>query len=103
MNTLYIDTRNNKEIIVRLEKDGESFEQKSAAVKNHAQTILPLIASLFKKAKIKTDDLDEILVETGPGSFTGLKVGVAIANTLSFAGQVKINGKKLGQIIEPKY
>ena len=103
MKTLYIDTRNNKEIIVRIEIDGKTFEKKSAAVENHAQTILPLVAGLLKKARLKVADLDEIRVETGPGSFTGLKVGAAIANALSFAGMVKVNGKELGEVIEPDY
>ena len=103
MYTLYIDTGDNKEIIVRLDKGDKKFEQKSAAVKNHAQTILPLVAGLLKKAGLKVADLDEINVETGPGSFTGLRVGIAIANALSFAGLVKLNGKKLGEVILPEY
>ena len=103
MYTLYIDTGDNKEIIVRLDKGDKKLEQKSAAVKNHAQTILPLVAGLLKKTGLKVADLDEINVETGPGSFTGLRVGIAIANALSFAGLVKLNGKKLGEVILPEY
>lgn len=103
MNLLYIDTRNNQEIIVRLETENKKFEQKSLAVKNHAQTILPLIEDLFKKAGINISDLIEIKVETGPGSYTGLRVGIAIANALSFGSNTTVNGKPLGEIVLPEY
>ena len=103
MNILYIDTRDNKEIIVRLTKDGKNFELKSEANRNSSQTALPMIAKVLKDAEIKLSDIDEIKVETGPGSFTGLRVGVAIANALSFAGEIKVNGKELGETELPEY
>ncbi len=103
MNALYIDTRNNKRIIVRLDKNGEAFEEESKANKLKAQMTLPLIEKVLKRAKIKTSDIDEIKVERGPGSFTGLRVGIAIANALAFSSQVRINGKELGEIEKPIY
>jgi tRNA threonylcarbamoyladenosine biosynthesis protein TsaB len=48
-------------------------------------------------------DVDEINVEEGPGSYTGLKVGVSVANALSFALGKKVNGKMIGEIVEPTY
>lgn len=103
MNLLYIDTRNNQEIIVRLETENKKFEQKSFAVVNHAQTILPLVEKVLKDSGVKSDDIDEINVETGPGSYTGLRVGIAIANALSFGSNTTINGKPLGEIVLPEY
>ena len=103
MNVLYIDTRDNKQTIIKLSVGEESFEYKSTAVIKHAQTILPLIEKILNKAGIKVGDIDKIEVETGPGSFTGLRVGIAIANALSFAGNIKINGKKAGEIVLPEY
>lgn len=103
MNILYIDTRDNKRIVVRLDKNGEKFQQESGASVKGAQTILPLIQKVLKKAKITPAKIDEIKVERGPGSFTGLRVGIAIANALSFSVGAKINGKKIGEIEEPVY
>lgn len=102
-NILYIDTRDSKEIIVRLETEKETFEQKSVASKNRAQATLPLIKKVLKKSRLKLEDVDEIKVERGPGSFTGLRVGISIANALSFALDKKINGKKTGNIETPHY
>ena len=103
MNKLYIDTKDNKRIIVRLNKNGDLFEEVSVASKDKAQAALPLVARVFKKAKIKSSDIYEIKVERGPGSFTGLRVGITIANTLAFSSQVRINGKRLGEIETPQY
>ncbi len=103
MNKLYIDTRDNRRIIVRLETADQQFEEKSIASKNKAQATLPLIEKILKKANLEISDINEINVEKGPGSFTGLRVGISIANALSFAGSIRVNGKKLGEIELPQY
>ena len=103
MNKLYIDTRDNKKIVVRLETQKRIFEEVSVASKKRAQITLPLIEKVLKKAKLEIGNIHEIDIEKGPGSFTGLRVGISIANALSFAGLIRVNGKKLGQIESPQY
>ena len=68
-----------------------------------AQIILPLIEKILKKYKIQFSQLSAIEVNTGPGSFTGVRVGVSIANALGFALKVPINGKKVGDQVTPLY
>lgn len=102
MNTLYIDTRDNSEIVIRLDSDGDIFELKSEANKDKAQNALPMIEQVLSKAGIKVSDIDEINVEAGSGSYTGVRVGVAIANALSFSGSIKLNGKE-SDIVVPEY
>ncbi len=103
MNKLYIDTRDNRRIVVRLEIKSKISEEKSVASVKKAQATLPLIEKLLKKAKLGISDISEINVERGPGSFTGLRVGISIANALSFAGLIRVNGKKIGEIESPQY
>lgn len=103
MNKLYIDTRDNKKIVVRLETQKRIFEELSVASKKRAQVTLPLIEKILKKAELRIQDVDEINVEKGSGSFTGLRVGISIANALSFSGLVKVDGKKPGEIELPQY
>ncbi len=55
---------------------------------NASETILIIIDELIKKADIELTDLKGIFVIKGPGSFTGLRVGIAVAN--QFAHQLKI-------------
>ncbi len=103
MVSLNIDTRDNQKVVARLTKDKEMFEAVSTAENRHPESILKLIEQVCEKASVKLDSIDEINVEEGPGSYTGLKVGASVANALGFALQKKVNGKKLGEIIEPKY
>ena len=87
MNILYIDTTSNKEIIVRLTIDEKDFEEKRAIENNRTQIVLPLIAQLLKEHNLSPKDIDSVVAHAGPGSFTGIRVGVSIANAFSFALQ----------------
>ena len=54
-------------------------------VRGHAEALLPLIARVMDRAKLDFAELDRIAVTTGPGSFTGLRVGIAAARGLALA------------------
>lgn len=58
--------------------------------RRHARTLVPEIQSLLKMANRTVDELDLIAVSIGPGSFTGLRVGVVCAKTLAWATSAKI-------------
>ena len=103
MNTLFIDTRDNKKIIVRFEKDRKIFKKEAVRSPDRAQVALPLIEKVLSESYSKLEEIGQIQVAIGPGSFTGLRVGISIANALSFALGKKVNGKKLGSIEQPQY
>lgn len=100
---LYIDTSSNTEIEVGLEIHGKKDVVKKQLDKNKAQVVMPLIEQLLLTHSITPQDLTGIEVITGPGSFTGLRVGVSIANTLATYLQIPINGNPIGQIVTPVY
>ena len=102
-NILFIDTSNNKEIQVGLRLDGTDDIILQAIDYRKAHVVLPLVEKLLYKHKLKLKDLTGIEVNHGPGSFTGLRVGVAIANTLGMLLQIPINKKDVGEMIEPIY
>ena len=52
----------------------------------HSKYILPMIDEVLGKLNLTVDDLDFIAVACGPGSFTGLRIGVATAKGLAFRG-----------------
>lgn len=103
MNLLLIDTSSNREIIVRLIVNGEKFKIKRKIGAQKAQVVLQLIDELLRRRKLKIRDITGIEVNTGPGSFTGLRVGVSIANAMGFFLKIPINRKKVGKLVEPKY
>ncbi len=49
----------------------------------HSQTLLPMVESTLKSALLKFDDITGIAVNCGPGSFTGIRIGIAAAKGLA--------------------
>lgn len=98
---LYIDTSKREEITISL--DEEVFKTESK--KQKSQRLLPFIDELLKKKKLSLKDITEIKVNTGPGSFTGLKVGVAVAQALGWGLKIPVNGKNMrkGHVIDIVY
>lgn len=50
----------------------------------HSQTLIPLMESLLESAELKMSDIDCFAVSTGPGSFTGLRIGVSAIKGIAF-------------------
>jgi tRNA threonylcarbamoyladenosine biosynthesis protein TsaB len=53
----------------------------------HSRTLLPLIDNLLKTAQLSVADMDVIAVAAGPGSFTGLRIGISTAKGLAWAAE----------------
>ena len=100
--TLLLDTSDNKKITVGLNINSREYINTKKITSNKSQIVLSMIDEILKKHSLKPEDLSEIRVNAGPGSFTGLRVGLAIANALSFTLKIPINGRK-GEIILPIY
>lgn len=94
---LYIDTSNSEKIIVGL--DEKKVERESKVEKS--QMLLSIIEDELNKKGKTLKDILEIEVVLGSGSFTGLRVGTSVANSLAWALKIPINGKR--QLVEPVY
>jgi tRNA threonylcarbamoyladenosine biosynthesis protein TsaB len=90
MITLLIDTADNKKITVGLEIDGKEYFSKKKISFNRTQVVLPMIDEMLKKHSLTPKDLLGVKVNNGPGSFTGIRVGQAIANTFSFVLKIPV-------------
>jgi tRNA threonylcarbamoyladenosine biosynthesis protein TsaB len=53
--------------------------------KNHSVRAMPAIAQLMKECEVKNEEIDRIVVGKGPGSYTGVRIGVTIAKTLAWS------------------
>lgn len=100
---LYINTIEREKVEISLTN---IFSAKKYALEVSRQTgsqaLIPAILRLLKKTRIDISQIDEIEVNVGPGSFTGTRVGVTVANVLGFALQIPVNGK-VGKIVSPVY
>jgi tRNA threonylcarbamoyladenosine biosynthesis protein TsaB len=103
MTRLFIDTSSNLEVSVGLEIDGQKFMETERLDRKKAQVVLPMINELLKKHKVEIERIDSIELNEGPGSFTGLRIGASIANTLGTFLRIPINNKKVGELVDPIY
>ncbi len=51
----------------------------------HSATLMPIVEALFKNTGLTPRDLDAVAVSAGPGSFTGIRIGVSAAKGIAFA------------------
>jgi tRNA threonylcarbamoyladenosine biosynthesis protein TsaB len=60
--------------------------------KGHAERLVPMIGEVLAEASIGIEKVDRIIVTTGPGTFTGVRIGVGAARALALATGVKVAG-----------
>lgn len=60
--------------------------------RGHAEALMPLVMRVMEESKTSFDKLDRIAVTTGPGSFTGLRVGISAARGIGLAAQKDVVG-----------
>lgn len=98
---ILIDTSDREKTVVGLKVGGKTYFTKGKRVSS--QILLPLIDKILKKYELVAHDLTGVEVNLGPGSFTGLRVGIAVANTLGAFLKIPINGQKIGKSVNPIY
>ena len=73
-------------------KNGEELYLKTQESEySHSIYTMPMIESLFKDNNFNVKDLKKIIVVNGPGSFTGIRIGLSIAKTMAYALNIDIN------------
>ncbi len=81
---LALDTATSSVVVGAGASDGRLLEHESFEGRyRHSQELLPAVARLMERAGLRLADLAGIVVGTGPGAFTGLRVGLATAKTLA--------------------
>ena len=76
---------------VALCSDGQVVSiRESDEERSHASLLTILIGELFNESGIRAGQLDAIAISNGPGSFTGLRIGVSVAKGISYASDVPL-------------
>ena len=89
MRLLVCDTSNSNCSAGVFENGKEICYELSFETKTHSETFMPLVHSVMSKAGIKHEDLDGYAVTVGPGSFTGIRIGVATVKGMALAAGKK--------------
>lgn len=90
MKILYVDTSSNYLYSGIVIDDSIKCEIKEELGKDLSKVALPKIIKLFDETSIAPQDLDKIMVVIGPGSFTGVRIGVTIAKTIAWSLDIPI-------------
>lgn len=105
-----IDTASLESAIAVLEIEGSSHparvlgEESWHSNRNESERVLPSLDRLLKEAKKSWDDVEGVFVVRGPGSYTSLRVGITIANTIAWVRKIpmwgaELVGKPFGQTV----
>ncbi|OCQ21990.1 tRNA N6-adenosine(37)-N6-threonylcarbamoyltransferase complex dimerization subunit TsaB [Pseudoalteromonas luteoviolacea] len=90
-NLLAIDA-STEALSLALHFRGKTFTHFEECPQQHSQKILPLVESLLAQANCTLKELDGIVYGRGPGSFTGVRIGVAVAQGLAYSANLKLSG-----------
>jgi len=90
---LVLDTATNTIVVAAGTTDGAVLARESLEGRyRHSQELLPAVQRLLERAGLRLNDLAAVVVGTGPGAFTGLRVGLATAKTLAHELGVPVIG-----------
>ncbi|KRM54269.1 tRNA (adenosine(37)-N6)-threonylcarbamoyltransferase complex dimerization subunit type 1 TsaB [Lacticaseibacillus sharpeae] len=92
MNILALDT-SNKAMSVAVMQDATPLAETTLnRMKTHSEQLLPTVDNLIALSGLTPDDIDRVVVAAGPGSYTGLRIGVTTAKTLAYTLNIELVG-----------
>ena len=90
MITLFIDT-SNQDVSIALLKDGKVINKITKSIPNeHSKYAVSYIDEVLKKSEITPKEVQSIMVVNGPGSFTGVRIGLTIAKVYALLNNIKV-------------
>ena len=85
MRILLIDTTTSFVTVSIIEDDNVLYKFHEQILNDTSSKIIPIIEEGFNSVNFELKDIDKILVCNGPGSFTGIRVGVTVAKTIAWS------------------
>lgn len=91
MNFLAIDA-STEACSVAITFNESQFSEYELCPQSHSLRLLPMVDSVLKQANCKLAELDGIIFGQGPGSFTGVRIGIGVTQGLAFSAQLRARG-----------
>ena len=85
MSILSIDTSSQVSSVAVLSAERVAAELSMQGALTHSETLMPHIGTALEMARVKKNELEGVAVSIGPGSFTGLRIGLAAAKMMAYA------------------
>lgn len=92
MMTLLIETSTERSLVAIFKDEKIVFHHNLPFGHSSSQYLLPAISEGLKQLQMSAKELSQIVVGIGPGSYTGIRVGVVVAKTLSYAHNIPLIG-----------
>ena len=92
MNILAIDTAGRTAAVAVMRDDALLYECNTNTGLTHSETLLPMVDTALKACGLRCADIDLFGVTAGPGSFTGLRIGLAAVKGMAFVKDVPCAG-----------
>lgn len=89
MYKLFVDTHSDL-ITLAIIKDNKVVIKEIKSNNGHAEVLIPSFEILLKENNITIDDIREIIAVNGPGSFTGIRIGLSLVKTLSYTKNIPV-------------
>lgn len=91
-NILALDTSEAYCSAALLTADGRHFSKQEHLGRGHAERLIPMVEELFEEAGSSYEQLERIAVATGPGTFTGLRIGLSVARGVALSCDIPCIG-----------
>jgi len=88
MYILAFETTGKNASVACIDEEGELICENSDGTYNHLQSLIPMTSSLLKKSGIAVRDISCVAASAGPGSFTGIRIGVTTARAFAQAAGI---------------
>jgi tRNA threonylcarbamoyladenosine biosynthesis protein TsaB len=89
---LCLETATNNCSVALCDANGVLALRESNDLRSHATELTVFILEVLREVSVKTQDLGAVAVSKGPGSYTGLRIGVSVAKGIAFASSVPLIG-----------
>ena len=90
MRSLFIDTSSLNLILSIIDNNKILYKYIESVEQDMSNKIIPMIDDGFKKCPFELKDIDKIFIVNGPGSFTGVRIGVTVAKTIAYCFHIDV-------------
>ncbi len=87
---LAIDTATKYVYLSLIIDDHEVANVYQEGINNHSVTIIPFLVKLLKSQELTLKDINEVIIGIGPGSYTGVRIGVSIAKMIGYLNNIEV-------------
>ena len=92
MNILVLDTSSEKFSLLIVKNNKIILNYSKILKRTYSKNLIPIIKKYLNKNKLQINKINSIFISLGPGSFTGIRIGIAAVKGISFPHKINVYG-----------